>query len=75
MATVAGQHETDTVLSARADARAQGGKVADAMPYLPASSTPFPPPGVDPGDADLGGDRRGRKLHAQGRRPRHPGPP
>ena len=46
MATVAGQHETDTVHSARADARAQGGKVAEAMPYLPASSTPFPPPGV-----------------------------
>ncbi len=47
MVTVAGQHETDTVHSARADARAQGGKVAEAMPYLPASSTPFPPPGVD----------------------------
>ena len=47
MTTVAGQHETDTVHSARADARAQGGKVADAMPYLPASSSPFPPPGVD----------------------------
>jgi len=46
MTTVAGQHETDTVHSARADARAQGGKVAEAMPYLPASSTPFPPPGV-----------------------------
>ena len=47
MATGAGQHETDTVHSARADARAQGGKVAEAMPYLPASSTPFPPPGID----------------------------
>ena len=47
MATVAGQHETDTVRSARADARARGGEVAEAMPYLPASSTPFPPPGVD----------------------------
>jgi uncharacterized protein len=47
MATGAGQHETDTVHSARADARAQGGKVAEAMPYVPASSTPFPPPGVD----------------------------
>jgi urea carboxylase-associated protein 2 len=47
MATAAGQHETDTVHSACADARAQGGKVAEAMPYLPASSTPFPPPGVD----------------------------
>ena len=49
MATVAGQHETGTVFSARADARSQGGKAADAMPYLPASSTPFPPPGVEPG--------------------------
>jgi hypothetical protein len=48
MATVASEHETDTVASARADARARGGKVADAMPYLPASSTPCPPPGVEP---------------------------
>jgi uncharacterized protein len=48
MATVADEHETGTVLLARADARARGGKVADAMPYLPASSTPFPPPGVEP---------------------------
>jgi uncharacterized protein len=48
MATVADEHETGTVLLARADARAQGGKVADAMPYLPASSTPFPPPGISP---------------------------
>ncbi len=47
MVTVAEQHETDTVRSARGDARAQGGKIADAMPYLPASSTPYPPPGVD----------------------------
>jgi urea carboxylase-associated protein 2 len=53
MATVASGHqtasghETGTVLGARADARAQGDKVADAMPYLPASSTPYPPPGVD----------------------------
>ena len=48
MTTVAGQHETGTVFTARNDARAQGGKVAEAMPYLPASSTPFPPPGVSP---------------------------
>jgi uncharacterized protein len=52
MATVASRqavgHETGTVRSARADARAQGGKVAGAMPYLPASSTPYPPPGIDP---------------------------
>jgi uncharacterized protein len=47
MGTVADQHETGTVRSARADARAQGGKVADAMPYRPASSSPYPPPGVD----------------------------
>ena len=46
MATAASEHETDTVALARADARAQGGRVADAMPYLPASSTPYPPPGV-----------------------------
>src|SRR5258708_28005781 len=44
----ADQHETDTVRGARADARAQGTRVADAMPYLPASSTPNPPPGVAP---------------------------
>src|ERR1700761_2213053 len=48
MATAASQHETDTVALARADARAQGGRVADAMPYLPASSTPYPPPGIEP---------------------------
>jgi urea carboxylase-associated protein 2 len=48
MATIASQHETETVVAARADARAQTGKVADAMPYLPASSTPYPPPGVEP---------------------------
>ena len=50
MVTTSAQHETDTVGAARADARAQAGRVAEAMPYLPASSTPFPPPGVD---ADL----------------------
>src|SRR5579859_870858 len=47
MATVASAHDTETVALARADARAQGGQVADAMPYLPASSTPYPPAGVD----------------------------
>ena len=47
MATVASAHDTETVALARADARAQGGRVADAMPYLPASSTPYPPQGVD----------------------------
>jgi urea carboxylase-associated protein 2 len=48
MTTAASEHETETVALARADARAQGGRVADAMPYLPASSTPYPPPGVAP---------------------------
>lgn len=48
MATEADLHETDTVLAARADARAQSAKLANAMPYLPANSTPFPPPGVYP---------------------------
>ena len=42
------EHQTDTVFAARDDARAQGGRTADAMPYLPASSTPYPPPGVAP---------------------------
>jgi hypothetical protein len=41
-------HDTETVVAARDDARAQAGRGADAMPYLPASSTPYPPPGVDP---------------------------
>jgi hypothetical protein len=50
MTTAASQHETGTVQAARADARARGGQVADAMPYLPASGTPYPPPGVEPGD-------------------------
>lgn len=49
MATAASEHDTETVALARADARARGGRVADAMPYLPASSTPYPPPGVDKG--------------------------
>src|ERR1700744_1942388 len=48
MAIAASQHETETVPLARAGARAQGGRAADAMPYLPASSTPYPPPGVEP---------------------------
>jgi hypothetical protein len=42
------EHQTDTVFAARDDARGQGGRIADAMPYLPASSTPYPPPGVAP---------------------------
>lgn len=40
-------HLTDTVLNARADARAQGGQTSEWMPYLPASSSPFRPEGVD----------------------------
>lgn len=46
MATIAEQHQTDTVSAARQDARAQGGKTADAMPYIPASTSPFIPEGV-----------------------------
>lgn len=42
------EHVTDTVASARADARAQAGRRADAMPYVPASSSPHVPAGVDP---------------------------
>jgi urea carboxylase-associated protein 2 len=41
---------TDTVLNARSDARAQSGRSSEWMPYLPASSSPFVPPGVDPAD-------------------------
>lgn len=39
---------TGTVLGARDDARARAGRTAEAMPYVPASSTPYPPPDVDP---------------------------
>ncbi len=39
-------HTTDTVLSARSDARAQGGRTSPWMPYLPASSSPVLPAGV-----------------------------
>ena len=46
MATIAEQHQTDTVSAARQDARAQGGKTADAMPYVPATTSPFVPDGV-----------------------------
>jgi hypothetical protein len=71
---VADSRETDTVLGARADARAQGGKVAGAMPYLPASSTPYPPPGVDPSDLTwaetIAGGGYGHKVIARGTRVR-----
>ncbi|WP_333772967.1 urea amidolyase associated protein UAAP1 [Streptomyces sp. IBSBF 3136] len=39
---------TDSVRSARHDARAQGGRPGEWMPYLPASGSPYRPPGVDP---------------------------
>ncbi|AEY86525.1 hypothetical protein SHJG_1248 [Streptomyces hygroscopicus subsp. jinggangensis 5008] len=41
-------HLTDSVRSARVDARAQGGQAGTWMPYLPASGSPYCPPGVDP---------------------------
>ncbi|MDR6573220.1 urea carboxylase-associated protein 2 [Curtobacterium sp. 320] len=43
-------HQTDSVTASRSDARAQGGTTSDWMPYLPASSSPFAPVGVDPAD-------------------------
>lgn len=42
------QHDTATLLAARADARSQAGLTAPAMPYVPAATTPFPPEGVSP---------------------------
>ena len=39
---------TDSVLNARKDARAQGSQTSEWMLYLPASTSPFCPPGVDP---------------------------
>ncbi|WP_030437573.1 urea amidolyase associated protein UAAP1 [Actinoplanes subtropicus] len=42
------EHRTDSVLHARDDARAQTGRSSEWMPYLPASSSPFTPGGVDP---------------------------
>ncbi|MFJ2729008.1 urea amidolyase associated protein UAAP1 [Streptomyces collinus] len=39
---------TNSVRSARHDARAQGGRPGEWMPYLPASGSPYRPPGVDP---------------------------
>ncbi|WOP19428.1 urea amidolyase associated protein UAAP1 [Raineyella sp. LH-20] len=41
-------HLTDTVLSARDDARGRSGHRAEAMPYVPAASSPYVPRGVDP---------------------------
>lgn len=39
---------TDSVRNAQADARAQGGQSSPYMPYLPASSSPHVPGGIDP---------------------------
>jgi urea carboxylase-associated protein 2 len=41
---------TSTTHGARDHARAQGGTVVEAMPTLPASAWPAPPPGVDAAD-------------------------
>ncbi|MFT4083843.1 MAG: DUF1989 domain-containing protein [Nocardioides sp.] len=46
--TPADQHQTDTVLAARDDARARAGQTSAWMPYLPASSSPHCPVDVDP---------------------------
>jgi uncharacterized protein len=46
--TIADEHLTDSVANARSDARAQTGRTHDYMPYVPASSTPYPPAHVDP---------------------------
>ena len=41
-------HATASLAAARDDARGQGGATSDWMPYLPASSSPHPPEGIDP---------------------------
>jgi uncharacterized protein len=46
MATIAEHQQMDTVIAARQDARAQGGGVAEAMPYIPAATSPYAPDGV-----------------------------
>lgn len=48
MHTIADEHTTDSVLAARADARAQAERRAEHMPYRPASASPFPPEGIEP---------------------------
>jgi uncharacterized protein len=47
-ATPRDAHLTDSVLNARTDARAQDNQTSEWMPYLPASTSPFCPPGIDP---------------------------
>ncbi|WP_433305311.1 urea amidolyase associated protein UAAP1 [Actinoplanes sp. CA-030573] len=46
--SVRAEHRTDSVRNARDDARAQTGLTSEWMPYLPASTSPFVPKGVDP---------------------------
>lgn len=48
MPTIADAHQTGTISAARQDARSQGGRFADAMPYIPASSSPYVPDGIAP---------------------------
>ncbi|WP_267442809.1 urea amidolyase associated protein UAAP1 [Curtobacterium sp. GC_Cur_1] len=43
-------HQTDSVTASRSDARAQAGSQSEYMPWLPASTSPFAPEGVDPAD-------------------------
>ena len=50
MSTELTELSTDTVFAARDHARAQDGRQVEAMPYLPASSSPYVPDGVDPED-------------------------
>jgi urea carboxylase-associated protein 2 len=47
MGAIADEHLTDSVLAARADARAQAERTSEYMPYRPASSSPFAPEGVE----------------------------
>ncbi|MFZ4892898.1 urea amidolyase associated protein UAAP1 [Plantibacter sp. Mn2098] len=48
MPSIANEHATDSVLAARADARAQSQLTSDYMPYRPPATSPFIPIGVDP---------------------------
>ncbi|BAC17525.1 urea carboxylase-associated protein 2 [Corynebacterium efficiens YS-314] len=43
-----GLHSTGTVTSARENARSRSKQTSPYQPYLPASSTPYPPEGVSP---------------------------
>ncbi len=72
MSTRDGEHQTGTVLSAREDARARAGLRSEAMPYLPASSSPYVPEGVEPGALvwaeTVGGGGYTHKVVARGTR-------